>query len=261
MMKAFENRTTLRRITSARQPHHFRSLSTTGNTEPIQDRFPWKSEPQERTFWEMCTTFYRVLNASFAYRRFTEQDEEAKMELHHTITGSMWALKTSIAAIFQHKSMQDHFDSLKTKNSLKIDGLLTPADIQSVNFREIFDEKLAEFYTKAIEKHCAQTKDMVVYSLLKVHGAQFVDLELMANLQRGGRMPKYDHFEVQDGVTMLLPPLRTDEDVDEHVEDVTEQYLTDDKNSTVRAKVLVHCSGKRLDCIPLGIVLCYVYSW
>lgn len=217
------------------------STSSVLNEQTEIELFPWRSEPSSRSIVQYVVNFYRVFRASWTFRSMTENEED-KAELRHTLSGSLWALKCATTGIFQHNLMSSHYHNIKDKNMLKVDGLVNQ-ELESVDLSDIFDQNMINFYNSAIQKHCSQSNRMCVYSLLKVHGADFVNLEIMALIQRGGRVPVHDHQETFGGMTFLFPALIGDHD---HREKQLEKVLDDldeDKNSTIRATVEVQCSG------------------
>lgn len=195
---------------------------------------------------ERAQSFIRVFWAKRTYNNITLREED-KEELRHAAVGSMWALKSAVAGIFEHKHMRKHFETTKERNNLRIDGVLNQ-ELTPINIREIFEENLLQFFNTAIEKHCAQTKSLCVYSLLKVHGAAVTNVEVVICMQRGYKIPAYVRPKTFYGATVLWPFKSFlgfgDDSMEDHLMDELLDAYEPDRNTTVRAIVDVQCSGE-----------------
>jgi len=227
-----------------------RLFSTSGKlNEPTeaspQEIFPWKSELRPRGWTDRVQSFIRVFWAKRAFNKITLSEED-KGELRHAVVGSLWALKSAVAGIFEHSHMRKHFESTKETNNLRIDGVLNQ-ELAPINIREIFEENLLQFFNTAIEKHCAQNKRLCIYSLLKVHGAALTNVEVVICMQRGNKIPAYVRPKTFYGATVLWPFESFFGFGDQGMETKLVDELLDayepDKNTTVRVMADVQCSG------------------
>lgn len=188
--------------------------------EQLFKRFPWGMMPVNsvgNSVWRKFCMFH----AKWSANQLTRVD--AKILFTDIVDGGAAAFRCSINGIFRHILMikHEHGADAVCEDFIDHSG--------ETEMQKMFQERLTDFYTQAIQRHNSSPTHSCTYSLHKIDQAALSDVELIIGARRGVPLPKSAFQFKLLNTTVIIDP---DDD----------NYFSS-QDASVRVVVDVQCQG------------------